>query len=148
MFFFATREKQFLKLGLYTLNTMQSLFFLLTLLLFKKHLTQIVTLEKKLFILSHSLSSCSKTNMSKGCQQLIANLRAFRSLVAGLSSTSSFVSSFSSRSGGSVRSSNMNSSFSSHHVQRRSYGNATPKGSSSYFSEGTQTKRKNSSYSY
>lgn len=35
----------------------------------------------------------------------------------------------------------MNSSFSSHHVQRRSYGNATPKGSSSYFSEGTQTKR-------
>ena len=83
---------------------------------------------------------CSKTNMSKGCQQLIANLRAFRSLVAGLSSTSSFVSSFSSRSGGSVRSSNMNSSFSSHHVQRRSYGNATPKGSS-YFSEGTQTKR-------
>lgn len=121
---------------------MQSLFFLLTLLLFKKHLTQIVTLEKKLFILSHSLSSCSKTNMSKGCQQL-AN-RAFRSLVAGLSSTSSFVSSFSSRSGGSyVRSSkHMNSSFSSHHhVQRRSYGNATPKGSSSYFSEGTQTKR-------
>ena len=114
--------------------------FLLTLLLFKKHLTQIVTLEKKLFILSHSLSSCSKTNMSKGCQQLIANLRAFRSLVAGLSSTSSFVSSFSSRSGGSVRSSNMNSSFSSHHVQRRSYGGATPKGSS-YFSEGTQTKR-------
>lgn len=140
MFFFSTREKQFLKLGLYTLNTMQSLFFLLTLLLFKKHLTQIVTLEKKLFILSHSLSSCSKTNMSKGCQQLIANLRAFRSLVAGLSSTSSFVSSFSSRSGGSVRSSNMNSSFSSHHVQRRSYGGATPKGSS-YFSEGTQTKR-------
>ncbi|CAL6330175.1 unnamed protein product [Bathycoccus prasinos] len=70
--------------------------------------------------------------MSKGCQQL-AN-RAFRSLVAGLSSTSSF--SFSSRSG-SVRSS-MNSSF-SHHVKRRSYGNATPKGS--YFSEGTQTKR-------
>ena len=60
--------------------------------------------------------------MSKGCQQLSANLRAFRSLVAGLSSTSSFVSSFSSRSGGSVRSSNMNSSFSSHHVQRRSYG--------------------------
>ena len=33
----------------------------------------------------------------------------------------------------------MNSSFSSHHVKRRSYGNATPKGS--YFSEGTQTKR-------
>jgi hypothetical protein len=34
------------------------------------------------------------------------------------------------------------SSFSSHqNVQRRSYGGATPKGSSSYFSEGTQTKR-------
>lgn len=79
--------------------------------------------------------------MSKGCQQRIANLRAFRSLVAGLSSTSSSVSSFSSRSGGSVRSSkHMKSSFSSHHVQRRSYGGATPKGSS-YFSEGTQTKR-------
>ena len=120
---------------------MQSLFFLVTLLLFfKKHLTQIVTLEKKLFILSHTLSSCSKTNMSKGCQQRIANLRAFRSLVAVLSSASS-VSSFSSRSGGSVRRSNMKSSFSSHqNVQRRSYGGATPKGSS-YFSEGTQTKR-------
>ena len=89
--------------------------------------------------LSHTLCVFIKTKMSKGCQQLIANLRAFRSLVAGLSSTSS-VSSFSSRSGGSVRSSNMNSSFSSHHVQRRSYGGATPKGSS-YFSEGTQTKR-------
>lgn len=83
--------------------------------------------------------------MSKGCQQrIVTNLRAFRSLVAGgLSSTSSFVSSFSSRSGGSVRRSNMNSSsFSSHqNVQRRSYGATTPKGSSSYFSEGTQTKR-------
>ena len=67
--------------------------------------------------------------MSKGCQQL-AN-RAFRSLVAGSSSTSSF--SFSSS--GSV-SSNINSSFSR---VKRSYG-ATPKGSS-YFSEGTQTKR-------
>jgi hypothetical protein len=55
-FFFYERE-QFLKLGLYTLNTMESLFFLLTLLLFKKHLTQRVTLEKKLFILSHTLSS-------------------------------------------------------------------------------------------
>ena len=33
----------------------------------------------------------------------------------------------------------MNSSFISHHVKRRSYGGATPKGS--YFSEGTQTKR-------
>jgi len=113
----------------------------------QKKQTQIFfTLEKKLFFIlsKHSLSVCSKTNMSKGCQQLSANLRAFRSLVAGLSSTSSFVSSFSSRSGGSyVRSSkHMNSSFSSHHhVQRRSYGNATPKGSSSYFSEGTQTKR-------
>ena len=41
-----------------------------------------------------------------------------------------------------MRSSNVNSSFSSHHhVKRRSYGGATPKGSSSYFSEGTQTKR-------
>lgn len=66
--------------------------------------------------------------MSKGCQQLAS--RAFRSLLAG-SSTSSF--SFSSS--GSV-SSNINSSFS--HV-KRSYG-ATPKGSS-YFSEGTQTRR-------
>jgi len=35
----------------------------------------------------------------------------------------------------------MSSSFSSHRVKRRSYGTATPKGSSSYFSEGTQTKR-------
>lgn len=71
--------------------------------------------------------------MSKGLTQQLAN-RAFRSLVAGLSSTSSF--SFSSS--GSVMSSNMNSSFSR---VKRSYGGATPKGSSSYFSEGTQTKR-------
>lgn len=68
--------------------------------------------------------------MSKGLTQQLAN-RAFRSLVAGSSSTSSF--SFSSS--GSV-SSNINSSFSR---VKRSYG-ATPKGSS-YFSEGTQTKR-------
>lgn len=70
--------------------------------------------------------------MSKGLTQQLAN-RAFRSLVAGSSSTSSF--SFSSS--GSV-SSNINSSFSR---VKRSYGGATPKGSSSYFSEGTQTKR-------
>ena len=82
--------------------------------------------------------------MSKGCQQLSANLRAFRSLVAGLSSTSSFVSSFSSRSGGSVRSSNMNSSFSSHHVQRRSYGNATPKGSLVLFRRHANEKKRTS----
>ena len=57
--------------------------------------------------------------------------RAFRSLVAGSSSTSS--------SGSSVMSS-INSSFRKlhHHRLKRSYG-ATPKGS--YFSEGTQTKR-------
>ena len=89
------------------------------------------SLSKKKLSLS-LLSLCIKKTMSKGCQQL-AN-RAFRSLVAGLSSTSSF--SFSS-SGGPV-SSNMNSSFSR---VKRSYGGATPKGSSSYFSEGTQTKR-------
>ena len=71
--------------------------------------------------------------MSKGCQRL-AN-RAFRSLVAGLSSTSS---------SGSSAMRSVNSSFRKlhhHHRLRRSYGGATPKGSSSYFSEGTQTKR-------
>jgi len=86
----------------------------------------IYSLSKKLSF--SLLSLCIKT-MSKGCQRL-AN-RAFRSLVAESSSTSSF--SFSSS--GSV-SSNINSSFSR---VKRFYG-ATPKGSS-YFSEGTQTKR-------
>jgi len=74
-----------------------------------------------------ALSVCVvKTIMSR-----LAN-RAFRSLLAGSSSTSS-----------SVMSSNsiMNSSFRkvNHHRLKRSYGGATPKGS--YFSEGTQTKR-------
>ena len=61
--------------------------------------------------------------------------RAFRSLVAGLSSTSS---------SGSSAMRSVNSSFRKvhhHHRLKRSYGGATPKGSSSYFSEGTQTKR-------
>ena len=86
----------------------------------------IYSLSKKLSF--SLLSLCIKT-MSKGCQRL-AN-RAFRSLVAGSSSTSS--------SGSSVMSS-INSSFRKlhHHRLKRSYG-ATPKGS--YFSEGTQTRR-------
>ena len=59
--------------------------------------------------------------------------RAFRSLVAGLSSTSS---------SGSSAMRSVNSSFRKlhHHRLKRSYGGATPKGSS-YFSEGTQTRR-------
>ena len=90
------------------------------------------SLSKKKLSLS-VLSLCIKKTMSKGCQQL-AN-RAFRSLVAGLSSTSS---------SGSSAMRSVNSSFRKvhhHHRLKRSYGGATPKGSSSYFSEGTQTKR-------
>ena len=37
VFFFYEREKQFLKLGLCTLNKMHSLFFLFTLLLFRRN---------------------------------------------------------------------------------------------------------------
>ena len=75
LFFFSTEREQFLKLGLYTLNTMQSLFFLFTLLLFnKKHLTQtVVTLEKKLKILS-SLCVVKRT-----CQKGVNNWPIARS---------------------------------------------------------------------
>ena len=74
---------------------------------------------------------------TKGCQQL-ANNRAFRSLFAFVSSSSTSSSSVMRRSSDGV----MKSSFRKvqNHRLRRSYG-ATPKGSSSYFSEGTQTKR-------
>jgi len=83
---------------------------------------------------------CIKTTMStKGCQQL-ANNRAFRSLFAFVSSSSTSSSSvMRRRSDFGV----LKSSFrevQNHHRLRRSYG-ATPKGSSSYFSEGTKTRR-------
>ena len=107
--------------------------------------------DTKFTLETHSLSALSALCVCvcvKVCVLLKKTLlmsrlanRAFRSLVAGLSSTSS---------SGSSAMRSVNSSFRKlhhHHRLRRSYGGATPKGSS-YFSQGTQTKRKNSSYSY
>ena len=101
--------------------------------------------DTKFTLETHSLSALSALCVCvcvKVCVLLKKTLlmsrlanRAFRSLVAGLSSTSS---------SGSSAMRSVNSSFRKvhhHHRLKRSYGGATPKGSSSYFSQGTQTRR-------